>query len=145
MLQQIHCKDMNESHGREVQICKIEVKNEFVDKDKEEEAKFDKEEMILVGTILCPLKIGKKKITRISIKENAKIENKRKVKGQGEWINDDDKFLIGVEVCKHGKTKAEDSITMMSHVKTNSSMCIGAAYTSLKILLCFLVLSLFLL
>ena len=83
--------------------------------------------------------------TRTTMKETSRIDNKRKVKGQGEWLNDDDKFLIGVEVCKHGETKDEDNIRMISHVKTSSNMCIGVAYTSMKILLCFLELSFFVL
>ena len=33
------------------------IKNEVVDEDKEEE-NIDEERMIVVGTILCPLKIG---------------------------------------------------------------------------------------
>ena len=37
--------------------AKKEVKNTIFDEEKVED-KFDKEEMILVGTILCPLKIG---------------------------------------------------------------------------------------
>ena len=92
------------------------------------------------------MEITQKKFTRTTKKEKtSKVVTKRKVQGQEGWKVDDDKLLIGVEVSKNQVSEYEDSIRMKSHVKTSSNMCIGAAYTSRKILLCFLLLSLFVL
>jgi hypothetical protein len=148
-LQQIGCMERSESHYREVQGYRTIVKNgvdEVADEDKEEEARFDEESMILIGTILCPLEIGQKFFTRTTKKEKTgKVVTKRKVQGQEGWKIDDDKLLTGAKVSKNQVSEYEDSIRMKSHVKTSSNMCIGAAYTSMKILLCFLLLSLFVL
>ena len=49
MLQKIGCMERSESHYKEVQGCRTAVKNGVVDEDKEVEARFDEESMILIG------------------------------------------------------------------------------------------------
>ena len=63
------------------------------------------------------------------------------VKDQKRWHNDDEKLLIGVGVSRLEEFEDEDNIRMKSHVKTIPSMCMGTTYTSMKVLVWFLILS----
>ena len=79
--------------------------------------------------------------TRIVKAKNKKVDTKGMVKGQNIWHSDNEKLLIGVGVSRLEESEDEDIIRMKSHVKTVPSMCMGITYTSMKVLLRFLILS----
>ena len=114
--------------------------HEVADEDKEE-TKLDEEIMILVGTILCPLKIGKTKFIRTIKAKNNKVDTKGMVKGHKMWHIDDEKLMIGVGVSRFEEFEDKDNIRMKSHEKTIPSMCMGTTYTSMKVFLWLLILS----
>lgn len=81
------------------------------------ETRHGEADMILIGSIWCPLKVGQRKFTKTMMTESDRTATNKELVYQGKWQGCEDMLQISVEVSRCKETKDEKTMEMKSQGK----------------------------
>ncbi len=78
------------------------------------ETRLGEADMILIGSIWCPLKVGQRKFTKTMMTESNRTTTNKELVYQGKWQGCEDMLQIAVEVSRCKETKDEKTMCSSS-------------------------------
>jgi hypothetical protein len=128
--QQSNVEEQGEPNAKKVQKVVAEVRRRDADEDRKRSSLegLEGKEMILVGTILCPLQIGQKMGHKFLPKtmryEADEVVTNKELECQGKWQGYEDMLQTEAVVSRCKETKDEKTMEMKSQGKAKQGDCI---------------------